>query len=279
MPSNVKHSISGLNTDDLAAPLLTDVGPVPVEAASVATPVQVGAMSQALYLTEAGDTAAISMNDIHQGQMGDCFLVSPLGDLAKTHPDAIRNMIHQNANGTETVTLYVPKTGGTTPMPGNAALKAIQVTVDNVFPTYSVNSGATQDVVGNQKEIWAQVLEKAVATVRGGYGAIANGGNPASVMEQLTGQRADAYYPSSLTADMLRSFSAAGDLITFDTPNRTGLGYGLVGGHAYMFNGVVDTANGPAVSLKNPWGFSDPTLIPVSQVGKTFAEVDVGRFV
>jgi hypothetical protein len=234
------------------------------------------ALTQAIYLTESGDTAPITAHDIHQGQMGDCFLVSALGELAMRHPNAIRKMIHQNADGTETVTLYATPGNGI-PNVGASAFEPIMVKVDNVFPTYSVNSGAGQDQVGSQKEIWAQVLEKAIATVRGGYGAIANGGNPATVMEQLTGQRADAYYPSSLSADMLKSFAAAGDLITFDTPNKTALGYNLLGAHAYMFDGVVNTANGPAVSLKNPWGFNDPALVLVSQMATVFAEVDVGR--
>jgi hypothetical protein len=277
MPLSSKLPQPGLDNADMAGPVLPDIGASVAAGASLTVPIQVGALSPALYLTEAGDTAAINMNDIHQGQMGDCFLVSPLGELAKTHPDAVRNMIRQNADGTETVTLYAPKVG-TVPMPGTSALKPITVTVNNVFPTYSVNSGATQDVVGSQKEIWAQVIEKAIATVRGGYGAIAYGGNPATVMEELTGHQADCYYPASLSADMLKSFASAGDLITFDTPNRSNLGYNLVGSHAYMFNGVVATASGPAVSLKNPWGFSDPTLVPVSQMGKVFAEVDVGRF-
>ena len=277
MPWNPKASSAlGLDADALAPSALQD-GPLPMGGGVAMAPIQVGAFSQALFLTEAGDTAAITMNDIHQGQMGDCFLVSPLGDLAKTHPDAIRNMIHDNGNGTETVTLYPSRTG-TTPMPGTSALKAVSVTVNNVFPTYSVNSGASQDVVGSSKEIWAQVLEKAIATIRGGYNSIAYGGNPATVMEQITGHQADCYYPSSISADMLKTFAAAGDLITFDTPNRSNLGYNLVGGHAYMFDGVVATANGPAVSLKNPWGFENPSLIPVSQLSKTFAEVDVGRF-
>ena len=68
------------------------------EAATVATPVQVGAMTQALYLTEAGDTAAISMNDIHQGQIGDCYLLSSIGELALFHPSWITQMIRVNAD-------------------------------------------------------------------------------------------------------------------------------------------------------------------------------------
>jgi hypothetical protein len=276
MSLSTKSTPLGIDSDDWAGAPAVAADPS-FEAASAMPGVTVGgAMSQALYLTEAGDTAAISINDIHQGQIGDCFLVSSLGELAMTHPDLIKNMIHQNANGTETVTLYASKTGSI-PTSGQTAFKAITVTVDNVFPNYSVNNGTTQDVVGSQKEIWAQVLEKAVATVRGGYGSIAYGGNPTSVMEELTGQTANAYYPSSLSADLLKTFSASGDLITFDTFARSNLGYNLVGSHAYQFEAVVNTAGGPAVMLKNPWGFNDPALVPVSQISKVFAEVDVGR--
>lgn len=230
----------------------------------------------ALYLTEAGDTAAITMNDIHQGQIGDCFLLSPIGDLAATHPGLIQSMIHANADGSETVTLHMSQSGGLA-LPGATAFKSVTTTVSNVFPTYAVNNGAGQDVVNGAKEIWAQVLEKAAAQLGGGYGSIANGGNPAMAMEELTGHTATAYRPSNLTAAGLQSFANAGDLITFDTFNRAGLADNLVGGHAYMFKGIVNTAGGPAVQLANPWGFNQPTLVPVSQLSSVFAEIDVGR--
>ena len=55
---------------------------------------------------------------------------------------------------------------------------------------YSVNNGASQDVLNGRKEIWPQVLEKAVATLDGGYGAIANGGNPMIALQELTGRAA-----------------------------------------------------------------------------------------
>ena len=248
----------------------------PIDVSTVSVGVFGGAAAQALFLVEAGDSAAISMSDIHQGQIGDCYLLSPIGDLAATHSDMIRNMIHVNADGTETVTLYMAA-NGTAARPGATVFKAITENVTNLFPNYSVNNGSNQDVVGSQKEIWAQVLEKGAAEAGGGYASIANGGNPAMAMEELTGHTATAYAPAGVSAAALQGFGAAGDLITFDTKNSSGLGYNLVGGHAYMFTGLVQTSGGPAVSLSNPWGFNQPSLVPVSKLSSVFAEVDVGR--
>ena len=232
--------------------------------------------SQALYLVEAGDKSAVAQSDIHQGQIGDCYLLSPIGDLANGHANLITNMIHANANGTETVTLY-KALNGSAAMPGATAFKAITETVTNLFPTNGVNNGGTQDVVNGVKEIWAQVLENAAAQAGGGYAGIGSGGNPAMAMEELTGHTATGYAPSALTAAALQGFGAAGDIMTFDTKNSSSPAYNLVGGHAYMFNGVVSTATGPAVSLANPWGFDQPSLIPVSKLSSVFAEIDVGR--
>ncbi len=258
-----------LIADDLSSLLVS-------EEFSAGAPAAVGAgLSQALYLTEAGDSSAISMNDIHQGQIGDCYLLSPIGDLAATHPNLIQNMIHANADGSETVTLYLGRNGAIA-YPGTTSFKAVTTTVTNVFPNYGVNNGANQDVVGSTKEIWAQVLEKAVAQVGGGYGSIANGGNPAMAMQELTGQAAIFFSPGSVSAALLQADASAGDLITFDTKS-SGLSYNLVGNHAYMFKGVVNTASGPAVSLANPWGVAQPSLVPVSQFSKMFVEVDVGK--
>jgi len=234
-----------------------------------------GSLSQVLYLTEPGDTNAISLDDIHQGQLGDCFLLSPIGELAMQDPSFIQNMIQNNGNGTETVTLYLDRSGRI-PLPGDTNLVAHQVTINNTFSSSSVNN-AGQDVVGNQQEIWPQVLEKAVATLEGGYNAIANGGNPAEAMEELTGLAAYAFNPTSLSASLLSAFSAAHDMITFDTSSNSGLGYNLVSDHAYMFEKVVGSGSSASVQLANPWGVDQPSLIPVSQFAKNFVEIDVGR--
>ncbi len=236
------------------------------------------ASATALYLLEPGDTSAISINDIHQGQIGDCFLLSSIGEIALWHPSAIMNMISANADGTETVTLHLTA-NGQLPTYGTTSFETTTVTVNNTFPSNAVNNGATQDVVNGVKEIWVQVLEKAVATLGGGYNYIANGGNPMIAMEELTGQSTSYMSPSSLTLQILQTDNTAGDLIVMDTASSGSLPYGLYNDHAYMFQSVTVVNGTPMVQLANPWGFDEPQAIPLSQLSSGIVEVDVGQFV
>jgi Ca2+-binding RTX toxin-like protein len=254
-----------------------------VEAAQVcavaAAVVRATAMpSQVLYLQEAGTAAPISVSDINQGQLGDCFLLSAIGEIVLWHPSAIMNMITVNADGSETVTLHLAASGQL-PTYGTTAFKTTFVTVTNSFPSYAVNNGAMQDVANGQKEIWVQVLEKAVATLNGGYGAIAYGGNPTIAMEELVGQPATWVSASTLTLQALQSYVAAGDLIVMDTWSSNSLPYGLYGNHAYMFERLTVVGGTPMVQLGNPWGFDQPSLIPLSELSRGIAEVDIGQLV
>lgn len=244
---------------------------------AVAVKVAVPAITQVLYLTETGEASAINVADINQGQIGDCFLLSPIGEIALLNPSFISNMIHVNANGTETVALY-EASNGRLPGYGTTAFRAVSETVTNVFPTDSVNNGASQDVLKNQKEIWPQVLEKAVATLDGGYSAIMNGGNPMIAMEELTGHAASSMSPASLTLASLQSLVKAGDMIVMDTPSGGNLPNGLFNNHAYMFEGVTGTGATAMAHFGNPWGFDQPSAMLVSQLSRGFVEADIGRF-
>jgi hypothetical protein len=233
-------------------------------------------LTMVLYLQEPGTSAPISVTDINQGQMGDCYLLSSIGEIALLDPGWITQMIHANSDGTETVTLYEASNGGL-PTIGTTGYKAVSINVTNSFPSNSVNNGATQDVYGGQKEIWVQVLEKAMATLYGGYNGIANGGIPSISMEELTGCAASSMSAGAISLRQLQSDVTAGDLITFDTENAQTLPYGLFGDHAYMFDGL-STVNGTVmVDLLNPWGFDDPNPVPFSLIDTVCDEVDVGR--
>ncbi len=251
----------------------------PAVAFAAAEPVgTAAAQKMALYLTEPGDKAAISVDDLHQDGIGDCFLISSIGELARTDPSAIRSMIHKDGNGAETVTLHV-EANGSLPTPGyDGAFTSVSEVVTNVFPDNSVDSGASQDVVDGVKEIWPQVLEKAVAELNGGYGALANGGYPFVAMDELTGVAATWLWlpqqPLTLTA--LEHYIKAGDMITFDTP-ASPPGYNLVGDHSYMFEGLSTSGGTPMITLGNPWGSDQPAAIPLSQVSNNFLQVDIGH--
>ncbi len=122
--------------DDIAGDVLSlSAASQPFMSGATATP------GMALYLTEPGTTAAISVADLHQGQIGDCYLISSIGELALTKPVDISNMIHTNADGTETVRLYADQSGHAIGW-GTTVFKAVSVTVSNVFPNYAVNNGA-----------------------------------------------------------------------------------------------------------------------------------------
>ena len=258
------------------AALVSESFPSYTASAVLPPAINAAAMVQTLYLTETGTSTPISVADINQGQLGDCYLLSSIGEIAMLRPSFISNMIHVNSNGTETVTLY-KAANGSLPGWGTTAFKAASVTVTNAFPSYSVNNGATQDVLGNQKEIWPQVLESAYASLNGGYGAIGNGGSPMLAMEELTGHAATEVAAANFTLAMLQSASQAGSLIVMDTQNRSGLSNGLVGNHAYMFAGVTGTGAAAALKLLNPWGTNEPTPILMSQFSKNFAAVDIGH--
>jgi hypothetical protein len=242
---------------------------------TAAAPIIVGdALTQVLYLQEPRTSAPISPYDINQGQMSDCFLCSSIGELAMWDPGAISNMIQANANGTETVTLYLAAGGGL-PTFGTTSFVPTTITVSNSFPSNAINGGATQDVYNGQKEIWPQVLEKAIATLDGGYNAIANGGNPVIALEEITGLPATYVSPGALSLSQLQSYAAAGNLIVMDTGYNQ-VGYGLYDSHAYMFQSIITVNGQPAVQLLNPWGFDNPAPIPFSQLAGQIAEVDIG---
>jgi hypothetical protein len=221
-------------------------------------------------------TTAISALDLYQGQIGDCFLISPIGEIALTDSAFITNMIHINANGTETVTLY-EASNGRLPNFGTTHFMAVQEVVTNVFPSYSVDNGASQDMLNGVKEIWPQVLEKAFAQLNGGYGAIANGGYPVLAMEELTGQAATYYAPSQISLTNLGKMITANDMIVLDTAATGTLPYGLVNDHAYMFESLVSSGGVTYVQALNPWGTNEPALIPFTALSKAFVEVDVGH--
>ena len=236
-----------------------------------------GIPTQVLYLQEPGDPAAISVYDINQGGIGDCFLLSSIGELALFDPSWITQIIHSNADGTETVTLY-RAANGSLPGFGTTSYVTAPISVTNTFLSNGVNSYSSRGVSNGQQEIWVQVLEKAVATLCGGYSAISSGGYPSIAMEELTGCSANYTWGSLLSLQQLQTAVTSGELIVFDTQPSGSLSYGLYNNHAYMFESLT-TVNGTVmVNLLNPWGIDEPAPIPFTKVGGLFQDIEIDQF-
>jgi hypothetical protein len=125
----------------------------------------------------------IADNDALQGLLGDCYLIAALIGLAQKCPDIIRNAIKEIKKGdkvTYEVTLYFldPK--------DKKKLVAKKVSIDNKFMVQSDGSTAYA-AKGDQGELWALVIEKAMAKALGGYKALA-GGSSDWALRMLSGE-------------------------------------------------------------------------------------------
>lgn len=215
-----------------------------------------------------------SMNDINQGYLGDCYLLSTLAEVACKTPGVISSMITDNGNGTYGVRFYVN---------GQA---------DYVTVNRSLADGGS--IFNYGKNIWSSLVEKAYAQFQAGgvttgnlwsnYGnswsTIGNGGWPRYALETITGaasitdftasgsswsattynQRLAAtgysagYSTSSVSNTLIADLAAGYDLIlTSWTDARNSAGKTtLVAGHAMSIYGYNSATN--MFQIRNPWG-------------------------
>jgi Ca2+-binding EF-hand superfamily protein len=100
-----------------------------------------------LYGNSDNPLESIRPEAVRQGAVGDCQMLAPLAGLARSNPQAIQDMIHDNHNGTYTVTF-----------PGD---RQHPVTVD--APT---QAELAEYARGNEHGTWAAVIEKAAGARR-----------------------------------------------------------------------------------------------------------------
>jgi hypothetical protein len=199
----------------------------------------------------------VKETDVVQGQIGNCYMVSAFAAVAKQSPDVIKNAFTDNGDGTYTVHLFKVGASGTK-VPND-------VVIDGQLPqsygSLSYAKGA------DRSELWVPLLEKAFAQSKGGYEAIGKGGLAGDVMQALTGRpysytgmsagmSTDAVYEKLKTGLAAGKSAAAGTHGEEDAALYSGTG--LHAWHSYSVLGVSEENGTKMVTLRNPWGRSEP---------------------
>ncbi len=145
-----------------------------------------------------------SPDDVKQGEIGDCYYLSVLSDVARTDPMKIQQSILDLGDGTYLVDMV--KNG-----------QNVFVHVDSSLPTLWANQPAYADF-GTDGSMWVAIMEKAWTYVRGGapsYNGISSGWMDES-FASLGASASDVYTAASGQAllTLIQSQLAAGKAVT-----------------------------------------------------------------
>ncbi|MDQ7825880.1 MAG: C2 family cysteine protease [Candidatus Eremiobacteraeota bacterium] len=187
---------------------------------------------------------------IQQGYLGDCYFIAPLYGLCRNNPQAVRNMITDNGNGTYTVRL-----------PGRDPA-TVSTPTDAEIAIYAC-AGADG--------LWLAIIEKAYGqTINNGAWfststipaeAADGGGLIRTGLGAVTGHGVDVDWlwctRYGTTRNKLQEALQNGRVITAATVRNPSL-RGIAGNHAYAITGHNADTN--RIRFRNPWGFGgEPT--------------------
>jgi hypothetical protein len=192
--------------------------------------------------------------DVEQGQVGDCWLMASLAEVAARDPQDITNMFTYDGTTVDngaTVGLYTVRFF-------DASGSPFYVEADTQLPSAGEYYDHVDNALGTQA-LWVALAEKAyaeanglgyVTTSQGGqdsYDAL-NGGWPSWALQAITGRPAGDY---SINSTDLASDWNSGDLIVLCT--STPASSFIVGSHCYAVVGY-DATSGLPFEVFNPWG-------------------------
>lgn len=210
-----------------------------------------------------GGSFGIRGDQVRQGSLGDCWLLATMAALADANPDAIREMITDNGDGTYTVKLWIDG-------------KRESYVVDGDF---IVNDGVPRYAGGNREPnvLWPLVLEKAVALAMGGYPEIESD-YPSHAMAMFLGDAGtnDVYgsgkglftyagwndiFDVDLTPEMMAKLNDDGYvMVASSRPGHSDQHSYSAGdatiyyGHAYQVADInIDDQGQATVTIVNPW--------------------------
>ncbi len=213
-----------------------------------------GATHQDIGPTELFGEAGPKTTDIQQGVLADCWFLSSLASIAAKDPDAIRDMVRDNRNGTYSVRFY-DDTG-----------EPRWITVDDDLvctkPGNPLFAEAHDSDGDGKRELWVAIFEKAYAVFcstssEPGYESLISD-HAARALEDITGKPAvakDVSPPSQYGTDpqwQMLSGANRGDFVTVGSPADNSLPAGIAPAHAYSVLGTEEIDGVKYVVLLNP---------------------------
>lgn len=238
-----------------------------------------------LFVKGADDVDEVSINDIKQQNIGDCFFLASLAAVARHDPQRIRDMVEDHGNGTYTVT-FKERVAYTNPP--EYSDKPITVTGDWPGGLKGNGHAAGADVTKQGTvEIWPLVFEKAFGqylSTPNPYGTLDVVGTfemGALAMEMITGRQVKTdgemdlsqigvgkpiyLGPPAKDFDEFLADFQAGKAITVATGKY--VGDSMQPSHGYAVNNVYRDSNGKAwVELYNPWGKEHPSPVAFDEI-------------
>jgi hypothetical protein len=198
--------------------------------------------------------------DVRQGAIGNCYFPAALASVAHSNPQALKDTIKQNSDGTYTVRFFEN---------GNKA-RPVDIKVDGDLyvrsfggPIYGGSLGGPTSK--ESMELWYPLIEKAYAQWKGSYDSIGNGGSAGQVMSEVLGRRQGYEWVSAGSEqrlfDRIKRDSAAGVPMAAGTHGKDQAALytntGVYANHAYSVLGVEEKNGEKFVKLRNPWGQSE----------------------
>lgn len=192
----------------------------------------------------------VSPDDVQQGQIADCYLMSSLASIAHTDPWAIEDAIQDHGNGTYTVR-FIDEAG----QPNYVEVDS-QLYGETTLGGFSALYGRST----TQGELWPAIMEKAYAQWKGGYEAIGQGGSAPDVIRAITGKTSTVTQTQGTSTDALWSTIHSGDRAgvpmvasTYGDGKKKYDDSGVYGSHVYSILGTEERDGQRYVVLRNPW--------------------------
>jgi hypothetical protein len=239
------------------------------------------------FVQGSGDEHEVDPMDVDQGSLGDCYFVASMAAVARANPDAIKELLVDNGDGTFDVTLYIRTHAWSKP---TKVTKTIDSRLASKYAGTPLYAGLGDSAEG-QSEGWAPLLEKRLAQEKGSYNEISGGNiskdfHYAGAFEMLTGKKQSTELVGRLGDDeillLIQDALDNNKPVTCGTLSgeqsedltRAANAHNVHWNHAYAPISVDPGAK--TINLQNPWGTSHVMDLSLADFKRFYKTIRLG---